>query len=370
MVMRYDRVGFKASRTAEGYIKDTPVLTRTGVFVYMDGGGRVRREYRPPDEVFKPESLATLRGVPITSTHPGKVTAANVKQHMIGAVLSEGRQDGDRDMVGDIVIYDTAPVDVDGKKELSLGYELELDETPGTSPEGEHYDAIQRNIRFNHLAVVPRGRAGNARLNLDAADAVTKTDEDEDMSLVKIRLDSGLSYDAAPEVAQEIERMRTDAAAAQAKAEKDLADAQAALDREKARADAAEADKKKAEDAIEQARADAHAAALARVKLEAEAKVHGVEIKQDMDDKGIRVAVIKAIRGDSFDATGKSDAYIEAAYELAVADKAARADAVGNQRRDMTPPVARQDGKGDDGPKSAASARAAMINAQRNLGSK
>ncbi len=206
MVMRYDRAPLKATRTDEGYLVDTPVLTRTGVFEYRDGAGRVRREYRPPEEVFNADSLASLRGKPITDGHPGKVNAQNVRQHMIGTALSAGRQDG-QNMVGDIQIFDTGPVDA-GNKELSLGYELELDETPGVSPQGEPYDIVQRHIRYNHLAVVKRGRAGNARLNLDAADAVTKTDEEHDMSTVKIRLDNGLSYDAAPEVEQEINRLR------------------------------------------------------------------------------------------------------------------------------------------------------------------
>ncbi|WP_454691138.1 DUF2213 domain-containing protein [Achromobacter aloeverae] len=378
MPMRFDRVPFKATRTDEGYIKDTPVLTRTGVFVYLDAAGRERREYRPPEEVFNADSMASLKGVPITDGHPGKVTASNARKHSIGTALSEARKDGVTDLVGDIVIHDPGPVDQAGKKELSLGYELQLDETPGVSPDGERYDAIQRNIRYNHLAVVKRGRAGNARLNLDAADAVTKTDEDDEpMNLVKIRLDSGLSYDAAPEVAQEIDRLRADAAAAKNKAAADLAEARAAADREKARADAAEDAKKKAEEAVADATNKARADALARVQLESAAKAHGVEIKQDMADKDIRVAVIKVIRGDSFDATGKSDAYIEAAYDYAVADKAARADALASQRREMQGrggngggagggEGSRQDGA-DKGPVSAAAARTAMIAKQRNM---
>ena len=36
MTMRYDRVPIKAQRTPEGYIKDTPVITRTGVFVCLE----------------------------------------------------------------------------------------------------------------------------------------------------------------------------------------------------------------------------------------------------------------------------------------------------------------------------------------------
>lgn len=322
MVMRYDRAPLKATRTDEGFIVDTPVLTRTGVFEYRDGGGRVRREFRPPEEVFNADSMATLRGKPITDGHPGKVTAKNVRQHMIGTALSAGRQDGDN-MVGDIQIVDPGPVDA-GNKELSLGYELDLDETPGTSPQGERYDAVQRNIRYNHLAVVKRGRAGNARLNLDAADAVTKTEEENDMTMVKIRLDSGLSYDAAPEVANELERLRAEVKIATTKADAEAARA----DTEKARADQAEA-------GIAKAREDAHGAAVARVKLEATAAQHKVEFKADTADRVLREGVIKAIRGDSFDLTGKSDGYVEAAFDLAVGEAKTRADTVANQRRQL-----------------------------------
>ncbi|EHK65291.1 DUF2213 domain-containing protein [Achromobacter arsenitoxydans] len=351
--MRYDRAPLKATRTDEGYLVDTPVLTRTGVFEYRDGGGRTRREYRPPDEVFNADSMASLRGKPVTDGHPGKVTAKNVRQHIVGTALSGGRQDGD-DMVGDIHIFDTAPVDA-GNKELSLGYELELDETPGVSPNGERYDAVQRNIRYNHLAVVKRGRAGNARLNLDAADAVTKTEEENDMSMVKIRLDSGLSYDAAPEVEQELNRLRTELKATTAKVDTEAARA----DSEKARADAAEA-------GIAKAREDAQGAALARVKLEATAAQHKVEFKAGTADRVLREGVIKAIRGDSFDMAGKSDGYVEAAFDLAVNDAQARQDAVANQRRELgggqkPAPTGKERADGVEPPTSARSARQSYL---------
>ncbi|WP_238888653.1 DUF2213 domain-containing protein [Achromobacter insuavis] len=352
MVMRYDRAPLKATRTDEGYLVDTPVLTRTGVFEYRDGAGRVRREYRPPEEVFNADSLASLRGKPITDGHPGKVNAQNVRQHMIGTALSAGRQDG-QNMVGDIQIFDTGPVDA-GNKELSLGYELELDETPGVSPQGEPYDIVQRHIRYNHLAVVKRGRAGNARLNLDAADAVTKTDEEHDMSTVKIRLDNGLSYDAAPEVEQEINRLRADLKTATTKADAEAARA----DAEKARAD-------QAEQGIEQARQDAKGAALARVKLEALATEHKVDFKADSTDRALREGVIKAVRGDSADLADKSDGYIEAAFDLAVGEAKSRQDAVETQRRELAggdPSAARQQ-RSDSAPppKSASAARSAYL---------
>ena len=370
MEMRFDTVPLKATSTAEGFIYDTPILTRVGVFPYRRADGSIRYELRPPEEVFHPDSLASLKGKPVTNGHPGLVTSRNAKLHTVGAVLSEGRQDGDN-VLGDVVIYDPTPI-AEGKKELSLGYSLTLDETPGEW-NGQRYDAVQRTIRYNHSALVKAGRAGNARLNLDAADAdLTNDEESEPMNMVKVRLDSGLSYDAAPEVAQELEALR-----AKVKAEATRADsAEARADTEKARADKAEKD-------VEQARADGLAQALARTRLEAEAKAHyagtyaacrirmleaeakahGVEIKQDMADKDIRVAVIKAVRGDGFDVTGKSDAYIEAAYDLAVAEKGQRADALASQRKEMQTKT-NMDGK-DGQPQSAASARSKMIAQQR-----
>lgn len=323
-VQRFDRMPLRATRTAEGFVQDTAVLTRTGIFEYRQPNGSIRREYRPPEEVFHTDSLASYKGKPITIGHPGLVTSKNAKLHTCGACLGEGRADGN-DVLGDLMIYDTSAIDA-GAKELSNGYTLDLDETPGEI-NGERYDAVQRNIRVNHIALVPRGRAGNARLNLDAADADT-TEEDTTMTMVKVRLDSGISYDAAPEVANAFDASQKAVQAATADA-----------DKERARADAAEAKLKDAEAATDKIRQDAAVAAKARLKLEDSATKVGAEFKQDATDTEIRTAVIKKVRGDSFDLTGKSEGYIEAAYDLAVADKSQRQDSVAHQRHEITPPA-------------------------------
>jgi len=323
-VQRFDRMPLRATRTAEGFVQDTAVLTRTGIFEYRQPNGSIRREYRPPEEVFHADSLASYKGKPITIGHPGLVTSKNAKLHTCGACLGEGRADGN-DVLGDLMIYDTSAIDA-GAKELSNGYTLDLDETPGEI-NGERYDAVQRNIRVNHIALVPRGRAGNARLNLDAADADT-TEEDTTMTMVKVRLDSGISYDAAPEVANAFDASQKAVQAATADA-----------DKERARADAAEAKLRDAEAAADKIRQDAATAAKARLKLEDTANKVGAEFKQDATDTEIRTAVIKKVRGDSFDLTGKSEGYFEAAYDLAVADKDQRQDSVARQRHEITPPA-------------------------------
>ena len=320
MSIRDDRAPVKATQIEDGFIYDTPVLTRTGVFVYLNPDGSERREYRPPEEVFHVDSLQGYKGLPITNGHPGLVTSANAANHTIGAVLGEARQDG-KNLIADIVIHNPAAVNA-GNKDLSVGYKLDLDETPGISPDGERYDAVQRNIRPNHLAIVKKGRAGVARLNMDG-DAVFN---DKDVTMSKMRLDNGIEYDAAPEVIQAYNKLKQDAA-----------DSEAAKAKEQARADAAEADLKKLQSELPQMKQDALATARSRVELEAVANTHQVEFNADSADRAIKEGVIKAIRGDSMNFDGKSDDYVQAAYDFALQSHAEvqKADAVAKQRQDM-----------------------------------
>lgn len=349
--MRFDRTPVRARRTDEGFVLDSPVITRTGIFDYRQPDGTIRREYRPDAEVFAPAALAGIRGKPVTDGHPGLVTAANSRAHTVGAVMSEGRRDGSN-VIADVVIHDTAPIDA-GNTELSCGYAVDLDETPGEF-NGERYDAVQRNIRVNHLALVKAGRAGNARLNLDAAEAAN-TEEISTMTdpkVEKVRLDNGLSYDAAPEVAHEMSKLRQDAQ-----------DLRKQVEAEKARADAAEDKAKKAEESVAKAREDGAAAARLRGALETAGIKVNAKFAQDADDRAVRVAIIRAVRGDAFDDTGKSDAYIEAACDLALADHGSRADAMAHQRQATAgnPTTATREDKAAD----SASARERMIRRQR-----
>lgn len=166
-VVRFDSMPMpRAYFTPEGYLKDRPILTSVGIFEYMDRGN-VRRELRLPEDVFSPESLRSYKGAPVVITHDaGLIDKDNVAENQIGTILSEGERSGD-DVKAEIIIHDTDAMKSAGLKELSLGYNLDLDETPGVW-NGQRYDAVQKNIRINHLALVREARAGEqARLNLD-----------------------------------------------------------------------------------------------------------------------------------------------------------------------------------------------------------
>lgn len=175
-------------------------LGRTGVQVYQDSSGREVREYRSPDEVFSQATLDSLGGIPVTVGHPGAVSAANWRDVARGHV-SDGppgrRADGTQEWLEHQVVISDAPtlarVDAGELVELSLGYSADVLDQPGVAPDGQRYDKVQKNIRFNHLALLQDGRARagrGARLRLDShGDAmfVLRQDgKDDDNKRVKV----------------------------------------------------------------------------------------------------------------------------------------------------------------------------------------
>lgn len=157
----------KIGKTPEGYIIDTPIIARTGIQWYKRDGRDVA-EYRPASEVFAPQSLASFVGRPLTIDHPSfMVRSDNVRGVVVGAILGEPWRDGEN-LRARVVVHDKGAVDLIErglKAELSVGYTVETEQVAGVTPEGAKYDAIQRNIRCNHLSIVTRGRAGNARFS-------------------------------------------------------------------------------------------------------------------------------------------------------------------------------------------------------------
>jgi hypothetical protein len=148
---------------ARGYLAIEGVATRTGVFIYDDpnGGPGDFREWRPPEHVFAPGSIQSLKFVPITNDHPDVLLdSSNTDQFQVGMVLDAWR-DGDLIRVR-LLFTDAKTIQAirDGKRELSCGYTAVVLERAGTTPQGERHDAIQTDILYNHLALVDAARAG------------------------------------------------------------------------------------------------------------------------------------------------------------------------------------------------------------------
>jgi hypothetical protein len=318
-VQRYDNYAIQAIKTDEGFVRDAPIIGRTGILEYRNVDGSIRREYRPPEEAFNVDSLASIRGKPITQLHHGLVTSANYfNSHPVGTVISDGRQDGNN-IRADVVIYSLDTED----RELSCGYQTELDETPGVTEDGEHYDAIQRNIRYNHLAIVPRGRAGNARLNMDGNQSI---EEVETMS-TKIKMDNGIEYEVPAEV-----KVAYDAMVEKADATKKDLDAMTA------KFDSATAEIEKLKADAEKQEADFKAkfdeAVKTTIELRTIAQKHGIEKADEMSNEEIKKAVVAKVH-PKLNLDGKSAEYIEVAFDLAKDTEVQHEDAMAEQRKAM-----------------------------------
>lgn len=178
---RYDFnpiTGFE--ETDDGFLRVWCKAARTGIQTYTRADGTKRREYRPPSEVANPESLATFGMAPVTWHHPPtEVNSKNVDRYGKG---HSGTHVKFVDGFVEVALNVTHSDAVEGVKrrdatQVSAGYRVDYDPTPGVVPDGEPdagqpYDGIQRNIRVNHIAIVPRGRAGpEVRLLLDSIDS-------------------------------------------------------------------------------------------------------------------------------------------------------------------------------------------------------
>lgn len=120
------------------------------------------RVFRPEAEVFSDSAMHSAAYRPFTVDHPADgVSSKNWRAHARGGSGGEIARDGDF-LAVPLVLMDSAAIDEyeGGKRELSAGYECELDWTPGTTKDGQTYDAVQTKIRFNHFALVGKARGG------------------------------------------------------------------------------------------------------------------------------------------------------------------------------------------------------------------
>lgn len=153
------------------FIRVSANVSRIGVMPYRQAGNpKPRMELKLPEELFGERALSTFDSLPVTREHPSEifVTKGNYKKFLIG--LTENcatKKDGfyltsaltifDATMIAEI--YEKACTGI--VQDVSCGYYADVDETPGIW-NGLKYDAVQRNIRFNHVAIVKEGRGGSS----------------------------------------------------------------------------------------------------------------------------------------------------------------------------------------------------------------
>ena len=352
---RVQRLDFAGSvrgvvETPQGGRRMPAVLTRVGVLRYTDDTGREWGELRPPEEVFSPDSLATLRGATVVDLHPDDpVTTENFQALSLGHVHDDVVSEDDRLVVATLTV-NAGPavqkIDAGERKDVSCGYSMRPDRTPGVW-NGEPYDVVQRDIRYNHVGIGPPGwgRAGEeVSLRLDGA-AVQVRDgapkgNDKAMKKLKLRkreynLDAEDEVKAAQSEADEmVKKADTDTAALDG-LQKALQDAlgQVAVWRAKAEAAASTAAPAVTEEMVPEPVADS--LVTKRLSLLTDArKVLGNEWKPERNDSGKvvpmssaeikRAVVAKALPETKLD--GLSTDTIEGMYRACVAGASTRTD--------------------------------------------
>lgn len=181
MPLRFDIAKLeKPSVDQNGYLHADAFVTRSGVFVYHHPDGTTTRELRHPDDVFKAGSLKSIENRPVTDGHPyvGRLDAKNTKQFSVGSVIDKPVNDSEfvrtKIMVNDQGVIDKVMRNDNPVREISCGYNCDTVKESGTF-NGEQYDHRQKNIVYNHVAIVDKGRAGpSARLVLDAVDGAVE----------------------------------------------------------------------------------------------------------------------------------------------------------------------------------------------------
>jgi hypothetical protein len=162
---------YRVDHTRDGVLKAMPRIARTGIQIY--GGDEVGRPekdlvrvLRPADAVFATDAVHTYTHLPVTLDHPGElVTTQNWRKYAVGDTGGEFERDQDGNVLFarvPMMLRDAAAIQAfkDGQNQLSVGYECDLVWTPGITDDGDEYDAVQSNIRANHLAVVTNARGG------------------------------------------------------------------------------------------------------------------------------------------------------------------------------------------------------------------
>jgi hypothetical protein len=137
-----------------GSIEIPAKFTRYGVFEYSFGN-----VLRPPEEVFKKESLDSILYKPLTIDHPNEAVTIDNWGELTKGIIKDAFIDGDL-IRGTLLVWDKNTIEIlKTKKQLSMGYFADYVEEPGVF-NNIKYDYKQKNIKYNHVSVVEQARAG------------------------------------------------------------------------------------------------------------------------------------------------------------------------------------------------------------------
>lgn len=344
MAIRFDTLRVDASKIrkdARGFTRVDAIIAKPGVYEYTEPNGRKVREYLPPDEVARADSLASVQDAPVTNRHPkNMVDASTWGSVSIGHASGPATATPEGALASLVVARGDAQAEI-GKSliEVSRGVQVRIDETPGVTPEGERYDRVQRDIVYNHIALGPTGwgrQGAGVSLRLDSngdeqfsAEQPMKYTDPKTKIVHEFKTDSDLQafLDARADGKPPFPPKKGEADEGDEDAEKKAAKKEAKDSKDRADALQAQLDTRIA---AERASARAALETDARKVLGAEAKFDGVDATGapvPLTDRAVRELVIKRL-DSAADLAGKTDVYVESYYDhtIRTASKPSRND--------------------------------------------
>lgn len=332
-------LGQNVKETKQGFLVIPAFTARTGIQRYRMADGSMLNEHRPDDEVFSEASMDSLRTAPVTNSHPSEmVNPKNAKELIVGhtdGAIEKVTGAEESYLKTNLVITHAEAIDAirAGKAELSNGYHVDLDFTPGEY-NGQRYDAIQRNIINNHIAIVWKGRAGaKVSLKLDSNDAILIKDENsKGAKTMKIKIgdkEFDVNEDVANAFKKEMEKKKLEKEAndKDLKVEKEKNDSlsdeievlKGSKTRLTAKVDSLESEAEKAK-TPKMDKAEVNKAVKVRIALvdTANKMLSTEEIAKldEMENIEIKKAVIKADSPKTDDEKLKDETYVDARFDM------------------------------------------------------
>jgi hypothetical protein len=283
-------------------------FARTGSQMYTAGSLGIQDQepnelvevFRDEADVFAEDTMSSFRSAPVTIGHPSvMVDSENAAELQVG--MLEGMPTRDEELVtGTLVIQRQDAIDLieDGVEELSAGYtcDLEVVDEDGTQK------IYQRNIRANHIAIVAKGRAGSACSIADEAEELVEEPD------TKVEDETAEATPVVDEVVEPEAETVAEAVVTQDAMDVVQAKLDDALEAIKTHDQAMTDAKQLFEDTLESL---VELRVLAADMCEADLK--------GLDAPGIRKAVV-VDKFPSLDLEDKSDAYIEARFDMLLED--------------------------------------------------
>lgn len=129
---------------------------------------KIYRLWRHPEELKK--AAPTFNNIPLLCIHTPDFPGDPPREYRVGVTHSSAAFDGTY-LTNGLSVWDNsaiAGIETEEQEELSSSYQYVADMTPGTTPDGEEYDGVMRDIVGNHVALVETGRAGSDVLVADS----------------------------------------------------------------------------------------------------------------------------------------------------------------------------------------------------------